>query len=115
MPKQKRPSEQASKEVKAIKDANDYLDWVATLKRPPMSDDELARWLGIAVEQISAWKSSACERELGKANALARAWRAKAETGNAKAIAMVQRLNERIDAMTRMRKHWAHVARRQTG
>ena len=49
-----------------------------------------------------------------KTNALARAWRAKADTGDAKALEMMKRLNERIEAMTRMRKHWANVAR-QTG
>lgn len=110
MRKPKRPAV----EEQAIKEANDYLDWVATLKRPPMSDEELARWLGISVEQIAAWKTSACERELEKTNAMAQVWQAKAEAGDAKARKMTERLNERIEAMTRMRKHWANIAR-QTG
>ena len=44
---------------------------------------------------------------------MAEAWRAGADTGNAKAAANVKRLNDRIDTMTRMRQYWANVAQRQ--
>ena len=114
MPKQKRPAEQASKEVKAIKEAKDYLDWVATLKRPPMTDAELAAWLGIEVEQVPAWKASACERQLGRSSEMARAWRAKAEAGDAKAIELMAQLDKQIADMMRSRMYWATVAK-QTG
>ena len=110
MPKQKRSAE----EEQELKEASDYLDWLATLKRPPMSDDELARWFGIEVEQVPAWKASACERQLGRSSEMARAWRAKAEAGDEKAIELIVQLDRQIADMVRSRAYWANMAKRQT-
>ena len=38
----------------------------------PLTHEELAECLEIPIEQVPAWKASACEREIARADALAR-------------------------------------------
>ena len=86
-----------------------WLDQMAALQRPPMTQEELAHWLGIPVREVPTWKAGACEREIVKCNAIARGLKAKADAGEAQAIALTRQIEERIEDLRRSRRYWASV------